>query len=175
MHKIIFDEEALVLLKNRDFNKLFESSLSYDKHLTKAYMHNLIKFCDIKLANGLNLKELEETDPYTYNARCSGKIFNFIQQFSRKKIANDLNNLNPYNVQIGGTHYISKIQPVQFIKANKLNFNQGNVVKYIARYDEKNGIEDLAKVIQYTLFEAYEEYPEKYQEFVNKIKTMIGE
>jgi hypothetical protein len=52
--------------------------------------------------------------------------------------------------QIGGTHYSSKaIQPIEYINANQLNYHQGNVIKYITRYKDKNGIEDLHKAIWY--------------------------
>jgi len=52
--------------------------------------------------------------------------------------------------QIGGNHYKAyTIQPIEFIVKNKLNFIQGNVVKYICRYENKNGIEDLDKIIHY--------------------------
>lgn len=52
--------------------------------------------------------------------------------------------------QIGGNHYKNfKIQPIEFITANKLNFIQGCVIKYICRYNKKNGNEDLNKIIHY--------------------------
>ena len=52
--------------------------------------------------------------------------------------------------QVGSTqHYKDfKIQPIEFITANKLSFIQGNVIKYICRYDKKNGKEDILKAIQ---------------------------
>ena len=60
---------------------------------------------------------------------------------------------NEYNTQIGGDHYNTKaIQPIDYILANKLNFCEGNVVKYITRYKDKNGIEDLKKAKQYIDF-----------------------
>lgn len=47
-------------------------------------------------------------------------------------------------------HYTQwRIQPITFITANKLNFCQGNVVKYVLRYKEKNGLEDLKKAKVY--------------------------
>lgn len=53
-------------------------------------------------------------------------------------------------VQEGGDHYKTlKIQPVEYIVANNLSFLQGNVVKYITRYKQKNGEEDIKKVIHY--------------------------
>ena len=48
--------------------------------------------------------------------------------------------------QIAGTHYSKlKIQPVQYIHANGLGFCEGSVVKYITRWRDKGGIEDLRK------------------------------
>jgi len=45
--------------------------------------------------------------------------------------------------QVGGTHYVSKtIQPWDFIVANKLGYLEGNVIKYVSRYQEKGGLED---------------------------------
>jgi hypothetical protein len=52
--------------------------------------------------------------------------------------------------QVGGTHYKDMaIQPVTFIIANGLDFCQGNIIKYTCRYKQKNGVEDLRKVIHY--------------------------
>lgn len=56
----------------------------------------------------------------------------------------------PLNVQEGGQHYKSKaIQPIVYIHANNLGFCEGNVVKYITRHKDKNGIEDLKKAKHY--------------------------
>lgn len=41
------------------------------------------------------------------------------------------------------------IEPVTFIMKNKLEFWQGNVIKYVMRYDAKNGLEDLKKARRY--------------------------
>ena len=57
---------------------------------------------------------------------------------------------NPFDHQIGGSHYKSmKIQPVEFILANELGFCEGNVIKYICRYKQKGGVQDLKKVVHY--------------------------
>jgi len=42
-----------------------------------------------------------------------------------------------------------KIEPIDYIEANDLNFNIGNVVKYVSRYKRKNGVEDLKKAKWY--------------------------
>lgn len=47
-------------------------------------------------------------------------------------------------------HYTQwKIQPITFITANKLSYSQGNVIKYVMRYNQKNGLEDLEKAKNY--------------------------
>jgi hypothetical protein len=54
------------------------------------------------------------------------------------------------NKQVGGSHYRDKgIQPIIYIHANDLGFCEGNVVKYVTRWREKNGIADLRKAIHY--------------------------
>ena len=57
---------------------------------------------------------------------------------------------NPLNSQTGGDHYKRmNIQPVEYITANELSYLQGNVIKYISRYKNKNGKEDLEKAKHY--------------------------
>lgn len=54
------------------------------------------------------------------------------------------------DIQIGGDHYASlKIQPTEFIHANGVPFIEGNVIKYVMRHRQKNGIEDLKKARHY--------------------------
>lgn len=51
-----------------------------------------------------------------------------------------------FDTQVGGDHYKKMpIQPLEFIAKNRLDFFQGCVIKYILRYRDKNGIEDLQK------------------------------
>lgn len=50
--------------------------------------------------------------------------------------------------QVGGSHYTRfKIQPVTYIQENKLDFLQGNAIKYITRAPFKGGITDIDKAI----------------------------
>jgi hypothetical protein len=53
--------------------------------------------------------------------------------------------------QIGGDHYKDcLIQPVEYIHKNKLDYFEGNVVKYITRHRKKgDGRKDIEKVIHY--------------------------
>lgn len=44
------------------------------------------------------------------------------------------------------SHYARfKIEPIRFAVENNLNFLQANILKYVMRYDAKNGLEDLRK------------------------------
>jgi hypothetical protein len=58
--------------------------------------------------------------------------------------------MSALNTQVGGSHYKDlPIQPVEFIERNNLGFCAGNVIKYVCRYKNKNGIEDLKKAKHY--------------------------
>lgn len=61
--------------------------------------------------------------------------------------------MNNPSTQVGGRHYNDmKIQPVVFIMENNLSYCQGNVIKYVCRYLDKNGAQDLVKAKQYIDF-----------------------
>ena len=48
--------------------------------------------------------------------------------------------------QVDGSHYKDMtIQPVIYIYANKIPFIEGNIIKYVSRWKNKNGIKDLEK------------------------------
>ena len=55
--------------------------------------------------------------------------------------------------QVGGSHYKNKgIQPIDYIMSNRLDFCEGCVVKYISRWRDKGGIDDLHKAKHYIEF-----------------------
>lgn len=58
--------------------------------------------------------------------------------------------MSAFNEQPGGSHYKGKaIQPVQYIHANGIGYCEGNVIKYVSRWREKNGLQDLLKARHY--------------------------
>jgi hypothetical protein len=58
--------------------------------------------------------------------------------------------MSALNEQVGGDHYKKlAIQPAEYIHANGLGFFEGNVVKYVSRWRDKGGIEDLRKAQHY--------------------------
>ena len=64
--------------------------------------------------------------------------------------------------QVGGNHYKDmKVQPSYFIHANGLGFLVGNVIKYVCRYKNKNGLQDLLKARHYIDMLIDAEYPDR--------------
>jgi hypothetical protein len=52
--------------------------------------------------------------------------------------------------QVGGTHYVDQeIQPWDFIVSQNMGFLEGNIIKYVTRYQFKDGIDDLYKAQHY--------------------------
>ena len=53
-------------------------------------------------------------------------------------------------IQVGGEHYKKlKIQPIDYILDNGLGYCEANIIKYVTRWRDKNGIEDLRKAKHY--------------------------
>jgi hypothetical protein len=67
-------------------------------------------------------------------------------------------NTKATDTQIGGNHYQMAIQPIEFITRNKIPFIEGNIIKYACRHRNKNGKEDVKKIIHYAelLLEYYD-------------------
>jgi hypothetical protein len=58
--------------------------------------------------------------------------------------------LTANDVQVAGTHYKSKaVQPWDYIVANNLGYLEGNIVKYVSRWKDKGGVDDLRKARHY--------------------------
>jgi len=45
------------------------------------------------------------------------------------------------------TQYV--IQPVEYIGKNRMGYMEGNIIKYVSRYNLKGGVEDLHKAQHY--------------------------
>lgn len=57
---------------------------------------------------------------------------------------------SPSKTQVGGGHYKDMvIQPFHFVMANNFNAFQFAVVKYASRYLNKNGVQDLKKIMHF--------------------------
>lgn len=58
--------------------------------------------------------------------------------------------MSALDMQVAGNHYKQlPIQPVEYIHANKIGYFEGNVIKYVSRWKDKNGLADLEKAKHY--------------------------
>jgi hypothetical protein len=53
------------------------------------------------------------------------------------------------NAPSSGHYKTLKIEPIEYIEANGLGFCEGNIVKYVSRWKQKNGLDDLRKAEWY--------------------------
>lgn len=52
--------------------------------------------------------------------------------------------------QVGGAHYkTAGVQPWDYVVANGLGYFEGNVIKYVTRWRDKGGVDDLRKAQHY--------------------------
>ena len=74
-------------------------------------------------------------------------------------------------MQVGGLHYKNcKIEPVEYIHANGLDFFEGNCLKYLSRHRHKNKDEDIKKLIHYASYILRYEYGYTDDEIRNILK-----
>lgn len=99
-----------------------------------------------------------------YECLTKGKIYKVDYEFSdciivtndlgiRKKYPVDtfgkLTNKEVNTDKINPSYYGIGFDVIDFCQKNNLDFMQGNVIKYVTRYKEKNGKEDLLKARKY--------------------------
>ena len=80
---------------------------------------------------------------------------------------------DPFGYQVGGDHYSKyEIQPAECIQRVGLDFFRGNILKYLVRFQDKNGIEDLRKAKHYAelLLKKIDEDTEYFHTFVDQFK-----
>lgn len=67
-----------------------------------------------------------------------------------------------WQTQVGGDHYTKlAIQPMEYSMKNKLDPLQHTAIKYVTRFRDKNGVEDLYKAIDcIKMLIEYEEGPQ---------------
>lgn len=68
----------------------------------------------------------------------------------RKKIVRKPQPIPANAIQEGGSHYKEmNIQTWDYIIANNIGYMEGNIIKYVSRWQAKGGIEDLKKARHY--------------------------
>ena len=79
----------------------------------------------------------------SYEKNSTHTVINMCPECFNKQLLEDLGSKTKPN------YYGSKIDVIQFVQENGLDFMQGNVIKYVTRYKAKNGLEDLLKAKEY--------------------------
>lgn len=93
---------------------------------------------------------LEFTPNPSYLTRTGPFDWRYEQEGLVPEAATDEPSPSAFDLQVGGSHYKDlAIQPTEYIVKNKLNFIEGNVIKYVTRYKLKGGLEDLKKARHY--------------------------
>lgn len=68
------------------------------------------------------------------------------QMKAQQKESIDTAKKSAFDHQEGGSHYKDKaIQPVEYCMANGIGFMEGSVIKYVTRWRDKGGVQDLKK------------------------------
>lgn len=86
--------------------------------------------------------------------------------------------MKSFEDSVSPNHYTRwAIQPIDFIRANKLRFDQANILKYVMRHDQKDGLKDLMKARQYLdwmIEDYYGERPDPVEIYPNEGQVWDG-
>ncbi len=83
--------------------------------------------------------------------------------------------MSALNEQVSGNHYKNKIiQPVEYIYMNGIGYMEGNVIKYISRWQDKGGLNDLLKAKHYIELLIELQTKKKEIECQNEVESMFG-
>jgi len=145
---------------NRDVEERIKTGYNKDTKIICLYATDETSFLETILINQFKIKFTKHKgrEYFEGNINDMKKIFldqclhsckvnynKFLDDDDDISISSDdiiLNDVKP-------KHYNNKIEPRDYITQNKLDFNEGNIIKYITRYKEKNGLEDLKKAQNY--------------------------
>ena len=95
--------------------------------------------------------ELPDDSDVCANCKFSEKGYsNWVAMDFLAKVSDKPEDKRALDVQVSGNHYKDlAIQPVEYIHANGIGYFEGNVIKYVSRWRNKNGIADLEKAKHY--------------------------
>lgn len=122
---------------------LAAKAVAYIKAHPAVSASYIAKKYDVSSSYAYKLKAIAEAETAEEGEAVRARIVNSLQLASPQP-------QTALDVQVGGDHYKKlKIQPIEFIHANSIPFIEGNIIKYITRWREKNGVKDLEKVKHY--------------------------
>lgn len=92
---------------------------------------------------------------------CDNCKFKVFDKCTCAEVCNNYSMFEPKQDKINPTYYGTGLDVIDFCQKNNLDFMQGNVIKYVTRYKEKNGKEDLLKAMKYIERMIKENYKEE--------------
>jgi hypothetical protein len=82
--------------------------------------------------------------------KIAGSMDFIYDKYARPTFEEEYIGESPQDRQVGGSHYKDMaITPRDYILANNIEWDAGNVIKYVSRYKNKNGLQDLEKAKHY--------------------------
>jgi hypothetical protein len=55
------------------------------------------------------------------------------------------------DIQVGGNHYASEMQHWDYVLANDIPYLEAQIIKYVTRWKQKDGMEDLIKATHFLM------------------------
>ena len=149
-NKIAFVERNNRCYKAEKFTKSFNFLINSIKELEEAQeaeeveevenlTDDLFQESDIAYAEEAIERETNIKEVNSMNKNNDIEKYNQFAEKRRKEIENKIN----------PSYYGTGLDVIDFCQKNNLDFMQGNVIKYVTRYKEKNGKEDLLKAKEY--------------------------
>lgn len=137
--QILTDDEILYLHMcseaDRGHTVVVPNSISYERLLE---LHGGICMGDMR--DGFTLRD----DFVTYGGKKVGSHYEAMHGYVHEAQE------RPRTAQVGGNHYSKHtIQPIDIIREYNMDFFEGNALKYLLRYKDKNGVQDLLKCKDY--------------------------
>ena len=138
--KAILDKASALIdyiIRQGGYGKLNDSN-QVKRYYTSAEYRKQKENIEIQTFVG-DLQQPQESENPVVNLRDLPSVEPMLKEFIEKA-------QTALEVQEGGDHYKRmKIQPVQYIMANNIGFIEGSVIKYVSRWRNKNGLQDLKK------------------------------
>lgn len=149
--------EVLKLAFPEDKSNCHARNKCYIKNTVESYMWGITNSTDLPTQS---VKEfLKQEEIIKFNNENFDSIKKMGESFDKTAASVLLAMMGKDDTAINPSHYTKYvIQPIEFIEANKIDFATGNVIKYVCRSEDKNGLEDLKKAQFYLqlLIDRYE-------------------
>ena len=124
--------------------ELVEKMVRFQKNEKKF----IISFETIEAEEAQETAEAEEVENLNDDLFQESDI-EYAEEAIERESNNGGNQMNNYTDKTKPSYYGTGFDVIDFCQKNNLDFMQGNVIKYVTRYKEKNGKEDLLKAIEY--------------------------